>query len=562
VSVLQASARRSDAPLRRLLTVARPLRPTLLVAVLAGGLSVGCGVGLLGVSGFLIARASEHPNEVALALAVVAVRAFGIGRGIFRYIERLAGHDAAFRVLADLRVAVYERLERTVGSGFAQLRGGDLLTRIVSDVDAVQEVFIRGLTPPLVAFVVGGSATLAGFVMFVPGGVALGAGLLLAGLAIPALATLMAGRSDALLAGARGELMSRVGDMVGGAAELLAYGVDQHALAELEIADRRLTRLARRSAVGGALSAGLTSACIGATVWSILLLAVYAESGGQLSRVALAAIVLTGLASFEATGPLSGAAQQLSAARSSARRIFEIIDLPAPTLEPERAEALPKAPFHFKVTGAQLRYSPDGPEALSGVDLDLPPGRHVALVGASGSGKSSLVTALLRFRDLDRGSITLNGESVQRLASDDVRRIIGGCTADPHIFDSTIRENLRLAKPDASQDELDSVARRLGLGEWIQTLPRGWDTPVGSHGQALSGGQRQRIAVARALLADFPVLILDEPTAHLDDQVADALMADVRAVTVGRTLLLITHDMRHTIGFDDVLVMRQGGILG
>ena len=548
-------------PLRRLLTFARPLRPTLLVAVLAGALSVGCGVGLLGVSGFLIARASEHPDEVALAVAVVAVRTFGIGRGIFRYIERLAGHDAAFRVLADLRVAVYERLERIAGAGSAQLRGGDLVTRLVSDVDAVQDVFIRGLTPPLVALVVGGGATLAGVAIFLPGGAALCAGLLVAGLAIPAVATFLASRSDALLAGARGELLSGVGDLIGGAAELIAYGADQRALAAVEAADQRVTTLARRSAAGGALSAGLTSACVGATVWSMLLLAVYAESGGQLSRVALAAVVLTGLAAFEATGPLSAAAQQLSAARSSARRIFEVIDLPAPTQEPAAAAPLPNGPFHVQVKNARLSYSPGGPEALRGVDLDLPPGRHVALVGISGSGKSSLVTALLRFRDLDSGTITLNGESVQRFASDDVRLIIGGCSADAHIFDSTIRENLRLAKPDATQEELDSVAYRLGLSDWILALPHGWDTPVGSHGQAVSGGQRQRIAVARALLADFPVLVLDEPTAHLDDETADALMADVRAVAAGRTLLLITHDLRHTSGFDEVLVMDAGRIL-
>ena len=548
----------ANSPLRRMLALARPLRATLVVAVVSGVLGVGCGVALLGVSGFLIARASEHPNEAALAVAVVGVRAFGIGRGIFRYVERLSSHDAAFRVLADLRVSVYERLARIAGSGYRQLRGGDLVSRLVSDVDGVQEVFVRGLTPPLVAVGVGAGAVIAAAAVFSPAGAALAVGLLCAGVAVPWVATLLAQRADARLAAARGELTARAGDLVAGAPELLAFGADAAALASFDDADDRLTRLTRRSAVVSAVSSGLSTLVLGATVWGMLLLSVAAQSHGHLSRVALAAVVLTGLAAFEATGPLSAAAQQLAAARASAQRIFEVIDLPDPVTEPADPLPVPTGAVHVQVTDARLRYAPDGPFALDGFSLDLPAGRHVALLGRSGAGKSTLVTALTRMRDLDGGDITLNGVSVSRFASDEVRRVVGGCLADPYLFDSTIRENIRLARPDASQEDLDGVAERVRLLGWIRSLPLGWDTPVGTHGSSVSGGQRQRIALARALLADPAVLILDEPTAHLDQATGDALMDDVRRATRGRTLLLITHDRRHAAGFDEVVELAAG----
>ncbi len=545
-------------PLRRMLALARPLRATLVVAVVSGILAVGCGVALLGVSGFLIARASEHPNEVALAVAVVGVRTFGIGKGVFRYLERLASHDAAFRVLADLRVAVYERLARIAGSGYRQLRGGDLVSRLVSDVDGVQEVFVRGLTPPLVAVGVGGGAVIAATAIYGPAGAALAIGLLCAGIGVPWMTALLAQRADARLAAARGDLTARAGDIVSGAAELVAFGADTEAIAAFDTADDRLTRLTRRSAVATALGSGLSTFAVGTTVWAILLVSVAAQHGGNLSRVALAAVVLTGLAAFEATGPLSAAAQQLAAARTSAQRIFEVIDLPDPVTEPARPVPLPEGPVHLAVRDVRLRYTPDGPQVLNGVSLDLPPGRHVALLGRSGAGKSTLVTALTRMRDLDGGDITLNGVSVTHLSGDDVRSVVGGCLADPYLFDSTIRENIRLARPDASQADLDAVAVRARLLDWIESLPLGWDTPVGTHGASVSGGQRQRIALARALLADPAVLVLDEPTAHLDQETADALMDDIRAVTHGKSVLLITHDRRHTAGFDEVVVLEAG----
>jgi ATP-binding cassette subfamily C protein CydC len=552
---------RAHSPVRRLLGLAQPLRPTLALAALTGALTVACGIALFGVSGFLIARASEHPNEVALAVAVVAVRAFGIGRGAFRYVERLLSHDAAFRVLADLRVSVYRRLERLVPAGIGETRSGDLLARVISDVDAVQDLFIRGITPVLVAGLVGAGTVVAAIAMFRPGGVVIAVGLVASGVFVPWLASRLAARADAQRAGARGELATTVSDVVSGAAELLAFGRADDALSTVDARDRALTSIARRSAAVSAVGVGLTSAVTGATVWALLIFSVSAAHAGGLGRVGLAAVVLTGLAAFEATGPLAAAAQQLTSVKASARRVFEVIDQPDPVTEPTMPLAIPTGPLHLRVDSARLRYAPDAPWALDGVDLDLPAGRRVAIVGRSGSGKSSLAAVLVRFRDLDSGQVTLNGIPLTRFDDDEVRTVITGCLADPHIFDSTVRENVRLARPDATAEELDDVARRVRLLEWIESLPAGWDTLVGSRGAAISGGQRQRLALARALLADPAILVLDEPTAHLDAETAGALWQDIIAATEGRSLVLITHDPTHLDQVDDVVTLEHGRVV-
>jgi ABC-type multidrug transport system fused ATPase/permease subunit len=215
---------------------------------------------------------------------------------------------------------------------------------------------------------------------------------------------------------------------------------------------------------------------------------------------------------------------------------------------------------HLQLRGVQVRYSPGAPLALDGLDLDLPPGRRVALIGPSGAGKSTVAGLLLRFCDPVGGAVTLGGADLAEYAADDVRTVIGGCPQDPHIFDTSVRDNLRLARPGATDDELADAADRARLLAWIQSLPRGWDTQVGTHGAAMSGGERQRLALARALLADPAVLILDEPTAHLDPTARAALTADLLAVTRGRTTLLITHELEGLDEVDEIIVLDHGQV--
>ena len=221
---------------------------------------------------------------------------------------------------------------------------------------------------------------------------------------------------------------------------------------------------------------------------------------------------------------------------------------------------LPAGPVSVRLRGAKVRYRPEGPAALDGVDLDLPPGRRVALTGPNGAGKSTIASVLLRFTDLTAGTVTLNGHDLAGYAADDVRARIGGCPQDPHIFDASLRDNLLLARPGATDEQLAEVAAQVRLLDWIESLPLGWDTPVGAHGAALSGGQRQRLALARALLADPALLILDEPTAHLDQGTSRAFITDLLAATAGRTLLLITHDPGGLDELDQIVVLEGGKV--
>ncbi len=546
--------------LGRVRRMAGPRRGRLALALLLGSLALGSAVGLMATSGWLISRASQQPPVLYLMVAVTATRAFGIGRAVFRYAERLVSHDTVLRMLADTRVAVYRRLERLAPAGLRTSRRGDLLSRLVADVDALQDYWVRWLLPTGAAVVV--SAASVGFTTWLlsEAGVALAVGLLAAGAGVPLVTGAVARRAEHRLAPARGVLATRVADLLTGTAELTVAGALPARTAEARRADRVLTRIASRAATATALGNGLTALLSGLTVAATALLGAQAVVDGRLSGVAMAVVVLTPLAAFEAVLGLPLAVQFRQRVRRSAERVYEVLDAPDPVREPEEPAEAPVSPFPLRLARLGTRYAGQERDAIAGLDLTLEQGRRIAVVGVSGAGKTTLAQVLLRFLDAREGTYTLGGVDAYALDGDDVRRFVGLCAQDAHLFDSSVRENLLLARKDATEAELRDALARARLQDWVDELPDGLDTLIGEHGARLSGGQRQRLALARALLADFPVLVLDEPAEHLDLPTADALTADLLAATEGRTTLLITHRLAGLEAVDEVVVLAEGRI--
>lgn len=547
--------------LARVREAAGAQRGRLLLALLLGSLALGSAVGLMAVSGWLISRASEQPPVLYLMVAVTATRAFGIGRAVFRYAERLVSHDAVLRMLAELRVGVYRSLERIAPAGLRRTRRGDLLSRLVADVDALQDYWLRWLLPACTAVVVGAGA--AGFTAWLlPGaGVVLAAGLLLAGVGVPLVSGACARHVERRLAPARADLATGITDLLGGTAELTVAGALPARLARTRESDGVLTRIAARAATATALGGGLGALIAGLTVVAAALVALPAVADGRLAGVELAVVVLTPLAAFEAVTGLPLAVQYRQRVKRSAERVFEVLDAPVPVREPAVPAEAPASPFPLEVRGLSARYAGAGHDALDSFDLTLEAGRRIAIVGRSGSGKTTLAQVLLRFLDARTGTYRIGGVDASALDGDTVRRFVGLCAQDAHVFDSSIRENLRLARTGATDAELRDALGRARLLDWALALPDGLDTLVGEHGARLSGGQRQRLALARALLADFPVLVLDEPAEHLDLPTADALTADLLAATQGRTTVLITHRLEGLEAVDEVVVLEEGAVV-
>ncbi|MET8622466.1 thiol reductant ABC exporter subunit CydD [Kitasatospora sp. NPDC004669] len=533
-----------------------PAAPRLALSVLLGSLALGCAVALMATSGYLISRASQMPPVLYLMMAVTAVRAFGIGRSFFRYTERLVSHDAVLRTLGTLRAAVYRRLTVLAPAGLPAFRRGDLLSRLVADVDAIQDHYLRWRLPAAVAAVVALASAVAMGAFLPAAGLVLGLGLLLAGVLVPALAARWSAGAERRQAPARGQLATTVVDAFTGTAELTVAGALPGRLSAVRAADTALTRLAARSAATTALGTGLIALLTGLTVVGAAAVGIQGVRDGALAPVCLALVVLTPLAAFEAVTGMPLAVQARQRSRAAQARLDELLDAPAPVTTPAEPVALPEQPLPVAVRGLTVRHPGQAVDALAGVDLDLAPGRRIAVVGPSGSGKTTLAQALLRFLEPGAGSVTFAAGRPQAvdsraLADEDVRRVIGLCAQDAHVFDSSLRENLRLARPGADETELRAALAAARLLDWTEGLPDGLDTMVGEHGARLSGGQRQRLALARALLADFPVLVLDEPAEHLDLPTADALTADLLAATEGRTTVLITHRLA---GLDDATV--------
>ncbi|MFI6857447.1 thiol reductant ABC exporter subunit CydD [Streptomyces sp. NPDC050416] len=551
----------SGGVLARVRAMSGARRGRLGLALLLGSLALGSAVGLMATSGWLISRASQQPPVLYLMVAVTATRAFGIGRAVFRYAERLVSHDAVLRMLADTRVAVFRRLERLAPAGLRRTRRGDLLSRLVADVDALQDYWLRWLLPAGAAVVV--SAASVGFTAWLlpEAGAVLAAGLLAAGAGVPLVTGAVARRAEHRLAPARGVLATRVADLLTGTAELTVAGALPARTAQTREADGVLTRIASRAATATALGDGLIALISGLTVTAAALVGAQAVAAGRLDGVTMAVVVLTPLAAFEAVLGLPLAVQYRQRVRRSAERVYEVLDAPEPVGESEQPRQAPPSPFPVVVKGLVARHAGQDRDALAGLDLTLDEGRRVTVVGPSGSGKTTLAQVLLRFLDADAGSYTLAGVDAYALRGDDVRRLVGLCAQDAHLFDSSLRENLLLARKDATEDDLRAALGRARLLDWADGLPDGLDTLVGEHGTRLSGGQRQRLALARALLADFPVLVLDEPAEHLDLPTADALTADLLAATEGRTTLLITHRLAGLEAVDEVIVLDQGRVV-
>jgi ATP-binding cassette, subfamily C, bacterial CydC len=527
--------------LHRLLALAGAPRGRVTLAAALGTLTVAFGIGLMATAGYLISRAAERPAILSLTVAIVGVRFFGLGRPLMRYCERLAAHDVALRVLPRVRAAVYDRIEPLAPARLAGYRRGDLLARVVADVDALQDLHLRGLLPPLVALGAGAIAVGATAAFLPAAAFVLAAGLLAGGVAVPVVATLLGRRASRRQAAARGALTAELVELLRAAPEIAVNGAAPAALERVRAADGTLARLARRDAASAGLSEALMLAVTGATVAGVLAVAVDATAAGTLDRVLVALLALLALAAFEAVTPLPRAALDLGAALSAGRRVLELVDAEPAVTDPPAPAPAPHPPFTVVVEGVRARYGPGEPLALDRLDLRLEPGRSVALVGASGAGKTTVVNLLLRFLDAEAGRIELAGRDIRDYRQDDVRRVVAVAGQDSHLFSTSIRENVALGRPDAGDDEIASALRQARIWDWVRALPAGWGTLVGEEGRRLSGGQRQRIVVARALLADAPVLVLDEPTAHLDPPTAERLLRDVLAAAGRRSVLLITH---------------------
>lgn len=539
--------------LLRLLAFLRPFAGEVALSVLLGTATAAAGIGLLGTSAYLIASAALQPSVAALQVAIVGVRFFGISRAAARYLERLVSHSVNFRLLAGLRTWFYRKIEPLAPARLQGYQSADLLSRAVADIETLENFYVRAVAPPLVALV-----TTLGVSLFVGRydprlGLILSGALLAAGIVLPLLAYMLNKAPGQQAIERRAELNTALLDLVQGMPDLLAYGQGLSQAARVHTAGERLAQAQRHTVRAGALVNALGLLVSGLALWGVLVVGIPLV-GSRFDGVMLAVLALVTMAAFETVTPLSQAAQHLEGSLHAARRLFIVADTAPDVRVSEHSLPTPRS-MNLKIRGLTFAYGEGLPPVLENFDLDLPPGKHAVVIGASGVGKTTLFNLMLRFWDFQQGEILLDGQDIRAYDPREVRARITLVAQSPYLFAGSLRYNLRLARPGATDEAMTQALEAAQLSDLLARLPQGLDTQTGERGVKLSVGERRRLALAQALLRDAPLLLLDEPTEGLDAENEQRMLAAIRRASAGRSVLMITHRQKRLEDFDEVITL-------
>lgn len=556
----------------RLLSFLKPFKGLVSLSVIFGATTVGCGIGLLAASAYIISAAALQPSIALLQVPIVGVRFFGISRGLFRYLERYVSHDVTFRLLSQLRVHFYKALEPLAPARLHQFHSGDILTRLIMGVNTLENFYVRTVAPPLVALLVMifSGLFLASYNPLLT--IAISIFWIALGVGVPILVHTLSRRPGRKIIVQRTALNIALIDGIQGMPDLHVFNADSAQNDRIRLLSQELstteTHLAR---IGGLqTSLGVLLANLGA--WTVLILTIQLVNQGQIEGLYLASLILVALTSFEAIYPLPDAANYLETSLEAARRLFNIVDT-----EPEVKDSATPIQFRhtpnilaLEVRNLWFRYplatrsiqdEDKTPYVLENINFSLQPGKRLAVVGSSGSGKTTLINILLRFWEFEEGEIFLGGNDIHLYSQTEIRRKISVVSQHTYLFNTTVRENLQIAKPDATDVELFHAAEKAQVHDFFQSLPKGYDTWIGEQGLLLSSGERQRLAIARTLLKDAPFLILDEATANLDAVTEQDVLSAIHAMMKERTTLLITHRLTNLEIMDEILVLDKGIII-
>lgn len=544
----------------RLLGFMKPLRGWILISTMTGFSTVAAGVGLLGTSAYLIASAAFHPSIAELSVAVVGVRFLGISRGVFRYLDRLVSHHVNFRLLSILRIWFYDCLKLLAPARLIHYQRGDLLSRAIGDIDTLDQFYVRAVSPVISAIF----ATV-GFSMLVGSwnvrlGWILAAGLSVTSFVLPALVYIFSRGPAKQLVDQRAILSQTMLDTLRGAAEMMVFQQQEEELTQINRVSLQTNRAQVGLAHSQGLSNGMNAVLTQGTVALMLLVGIPLVRTGELDGIMLAVIVLITMASFEISIPIAQAAQFWESSLQAARRLFEMADQQPAIIEPVIPVSVPEKP-NILIRNLSFQYHGNLPLAADHLNINLSYSRKIALVGENGSGKTTILNLLMRFWDCQPGEILIDGILVQEFSPKELRQRIGYVSPGGAIFQTTLRQNLLLANPGALDADLLRVLDSVQLGEWVQTLPDGLDTWLGASGLTISGGQLQRIQLARGLLMDAPIYLLDEPTTHLDVETENRLISLFRSIFQNRSLVWVTHRLVGLDWLDEILVLENGRVV-